>query len=139
MANLHEQLLTAIAESDFDEAKRLAQGDVNLNAPADQGASALYSAILSGDVSLVQLMLERGADPNFLAGEPAASIYTDKPLELAMQARFLMDWDKYHPIVKLLEEYGATDVDGQADSCHDFEGRERRAREWQASKSVHTG
>ena len=81
-------------------------------------------------------MLEHGADPNFLADEPAAFIYTDKPLELATQARFLMDWDKYHPIVKLLEEFGATDVDGQADSYDDFEGRERRAREWQASKAV---
>jgi hypothetical protein len=136
MANLHEQLVTAIAEGNFDEAKRLVQGGIDLNVPCDQGASALYSAILSGDISLVRMMLEHGADPNFLAAEPAASIYTETPLELAMQARFLMDWDKYQPIVKLLEEFGATDIDGQADSCDDFEGREHRAREWQASKSV---
>src|SRR5215208_185435 len=107
MVNLHEQLLTAIAESDFDEAKRLVQGGIDLNAPCDQGASALYSAILSGDVSLVRLMLEHGADPNVRADEPAASIYTEKPLDLAIQARFLMDWDTYHSIVKLLEGYGA--------------------------------
>jgi len=136
MANLHQQLLTAIAESNFDEAKRLVQGGIDLNVPFDQGASALYSAILSGDVSLVRMMLEHGADPNFLADEPAASIYTEKPLELAMQARFLMDWDKYYPIVKLLEEYGATDVDGQVDVSDDVGAPERRAREWQASKSA---
>src|SRR5215207_9787927 len=99
MANLHEQLLTAIAEGEFAEGKRLIRSGLDLNVLCDEGASALYPAILSGDVSLVQLMLEHGADPNFLAGEPAASIYTEKPLDLAMQARFLMNWDKYHPIV----------------------------------------
>lgn len=134
MANLNEQLLTAIAESDFDEAGRLIQGGIDLNAPCDQGASALYPAILSGDVSLVQLMLEHGADPNFVADEPAASIYTEKPLELAMQARFLMDWAKYHPIVKLLEEYGATDSDGRVESRNDLQICERRAKEWQANR-----
>ena len=136
MANLHEQLLTAIAESNVGEAKRLVQGGIDLNVPCDQGASALYAAILSGDVSLVRMMLEHGANPNFLADEPAASIYTEKPLDLAMQARFLMDWDKYHPIVKLLEKFGATDDEGRVESNDDFEGLERRAREWQASKSA---
>jgi len=107
MANLHEQLLIAIAEYNFDEAKRIIRGGIDLNAACDQGASALYPAILSGDASLVQLMLEHGADPNFVAEEPAATIYTEKPLELAQEARFLMDWDKYHPIVELLKLNGA--------------------------------
>ena len=130
MANLHEQLLTAIAGGNVDEGKRLVRSGLDLNVLCDQGASPLYSAILSGDMSLVQLMLERGADPNFLAGEPAASIYTEKPLVLAMQARFLLEWDKYHPIVKLLEKYGATDIDGQVESSDDLQICERRAREW---------
>jgi hypothetical protein len=129
MANLHEQLLTAIAESNLVEAKHLIQSGVDLNLRCDQGASVLYAGILSGEVSLVRLMLEHGADPNALADEPAASIYTERPLELAMQARFLMDWDKYHPIVRLLEEFGATDVGGRVESDSDFEARERRARE----------
>ena len=107
MANLHEQLLTAIAEGNPAEAERLVQGSIDLNVPCDQGASVLYAAILSGDVSLVRVLLEHGADPNFHAGEPAATIYTEKPLELARQARFLMDWEKYHPIVELLELNGA--------------------------------
>jgi hypothetical protein len=129
MANLHEQLLNAIAEAEFDEGKRLVRSGLDLNVPCDQGASVLYPAILSGDVSLVQLMLEHGADPNFLAGEPAASIYTEKPLELAMQVRFLMDWDKYHPIVKLLEEFGATDSCGFIEPSNDLKVREERAKE----------
>ena len=135
MANLHEQLLTAIAEGKIDEAKRLVQAGIDLNVPCDEGASALYPAILSGDVSLVRMMLEHGANPNFVANEPAASIYTEKPLDLAMQARFLMDWDKYHPMVKLLGEYGAADVDGQVE-VNDVGACERRARVWQASKSA---
>jgi hypothetical protein len=52
-------------------------------------------------------MLEHGADPNLQADEPAATIYTERPLDLALQARFLMNWDKYDPIVKLLERFGA--------------------------------
>ena len=103
MVNLHEQLMAAIAEDNVDEVERLVQSGLNLNARCDQGASALYGAILCGNVSVIRLMLEHGADPNLLADEPAAFTYTEKPLDLAMQARFLMDWDKYHPIVKLLE------------------------------------
>lgn len=136
MANLHDQLLTAIAESNLVEAERLIRSGVDLNVRCDQGAPVLYAGILSGNMSLVRLMLEHGADPNLLADEPAASIYAEKPLELAMQARFLMEWDKYHPIVRLLEEFGATDVDERIESESDFEARERRAREWQSSKAA---
>jgi hypothetical protein len=136
MANLHEQLLTAVAESNLVEAERLIRSGVDLNVRCDQGASLLYAGSLSGDVTLVRLMLEHGADPNILADEPAASVYTEKPLELAMQARFLMHWDKYHPIVRLLEEFGATDVDGRVESESDFGERERRAREWQSSRAA---
>ncbi len=136
MSNLHEQLLTAIAEGNLDKAKRLVASGLDINAPCAEGASALYPAILSGDMSLVRMMLEHNADPNFLADEPAATIYTEKPIDLAMQARFLMDWDRYNPIVKLLEEFGATEVDGLVESANDLKVRERRAREWQSSKSV---
>jgi ankyrin repeat protein len=134
--NLHEQLMTAIAEDNVDEVRRFIQSGIDLNARCDQGTSALYGAILHGNISIIQLMLEHGADPNLLADEPAASIYTEKPLELAMQARFLMDWNKYHPVVKLLERYGATDSDGRVESSADLKVREQRAKEWQASKSV---
>jgi hypothetical protein len=109
MTRLHENLLAAIASEQFDEARRLVCSGLDLNLRCAEGASALYPAILSADVTLIRLMLEHGADPNFVADEPAASIYTEKPLELAKQARFLMNRDKFDPVVKLLEEFGATD------------------------------
>jgi hypothetical protein len=80
-------------------------------------------------------MLEHGADPNLVADEPPASIYTEKPLDLAHQARFLMDWDKYHPIVKLLEAFGATNDIGEVEK--DSKIVALRAREWQSRKVVH--
>jgi len=109
MTDLHEELLAAIASNDFEEAGCLIRSGLDLNVRCAQGASALYPAILSGEVSLVRLMLEHGADPNLVANEPAASIYTEKPLELAKQARFLMNRVRFEPIVKLLEEFGATE------------------------------
>lgn len=109
MTDVHEELLAAIAEGDSEKATRLIRSGLDLNVPCEQGAPVLYPAILSGDVLLVRLMLEHGADPNFAADEPAATIYADNPLELAKQARFLMDKDKYHPVVTLLEEFGASE------------------------------
>ena len=120
MADLNERLLTAIAESDFVEARRIIQSGIDLNVPYDQGASFLFPAILAGDLDIVRTMLEYGADPNFPAKEPGVSIYTDRPFELAMQARFLMDWERYDPIVKLLEKHGATDSEGRRDFSLDL-------------------
>ena len=110
MTNIHEEVLAAIAEGKFEEAKHLIRTGIDLNLPCARGATLLYPTILSGEVSLVRLMLECGADPNFVAEEPGATIYAEKPLELAKQARFLMDWAKYHPIVQVLEEFGATNA-----------------------------
>jgi ankyrin repeat protein len=134
MIDVYEQFLTAVVESDVKEVRRLIEIGLELNKRCDQGASALFGAILHGDPISIRLMLEHGADPNLLADEPAASVYTEKPLALARQARFLMDWEKFHPIVKLLEEYGATDSDGQVESDLDSKTVEIRACEWQARK-----
>ena len=116
--------------------QRLIDNGIDLNNRCDQGASALSGAILQGNLSIIRLMLEHGADPNLLADEAAASIYSEKPLDLARQASFLMDWEKYHSIVKLLESFGATDCDGREESVEDSKAREIRAREWQARKAV---
>jgi hypothetical protein len=45
------------------------------------------------------------------AEDPGATIYAEKPLELAEQARFLLDRDKYQPIVEPLDQFGATGID----------------------------
>ncbi len=136
MIDVYEQLMGAVVEDNVEEVQELIQNGIDLNSRCDQGASALSGAILHGNLSIVQLMLEHGADPNLLADEPAATIYSEKPLGLALQASFLMDWDKYHPIVKLLESFGATDCDGRVESDENSKAREIRAREWQAGKPV---
>jgi hypothetical protein len=133
MMSLHEQLITAIVKDNVGEVSRLIQDGLDLNVRCDQGASALFVAILQGNITILQLMLEHGADPNLVADEPAATIYAEKPLELAMQSRFLLDWEIYHPIVKLLEQYRATDSDGCVESGDKLEVRKRRAKEWQNS------
>ena len=81
---------------------------------------------------MVQLLLEHGADPNYRAVEPAASIYTEKPLALARQARMLMNWDQYHPIVQLLEKFGATDEDTPHESQDLLEKSKAEAKRWQS-------
>jgi hypothetical protein len=106
MIDVHEQLMGAVVEDNVQEVQRLIENDIDLNSRCDQGASALSGAILHGNLSIIRLMLEHGADPNLVADEPAATIYSEKPLDLALQASFLMDWEKYHPIVKLLESFG---------------------------------
>ena len=136
MIDVYEQLMGAVGEDSVEKVQELIQNNIDLNSRCDQGASALSGAIVHGNLSIVQLMLEHGADSNLLADDPAATIYGKKPLDLALQARFLMDWDKYHPIVKLLESFGATDCDGPVASDDDLRGREIRAREWQAQKAV---
>lgn len=109
MTTLHKKLLDMIAEGETQKAMGLVRGGLDMNLPCDQGASVLYPAILLGNISLIRLMLEHGADPNFMADEPAATIYARKPLELARQAYFLIDQEKYYPVIKLLEEFGAID------------------------------
>ena len=132
MIDVYEQFMTAVVGNDVREVTRLIELGIDLNHRCDQGASALSGAILQGNLIIIGLMLENGADPNLVADEPAASIYTEKPLDLARQARFLMDWDKYHPIVKLLEAFGATNENGEVEN--DSKAVELRAREWQSRK-----
>ncbi len=136
MATDYDKLLDAINCGDVTEAERLINSGLDLNNPCDQGAPPLYAAILNGHHALVQKMLDLGANPNYCADEPAASMYTEKPLDLAMQARFLMDWDRFHPIVRTLLEYGATDFDGRRETPDDLAARERRAREHQNDRTA---
>jgi ankyrin repeat protein len=136
METLQDQLLAAIDSNDLETASRLVTGDIDLNVPcADlDGAPVLFFAILKGNYSMVQLMLEHGANPNYRADEAVASIYTEKPLDLARQARMLMDWETYHAIVKLLESFGATYEDGQVESNDQIEKSKAEAEKRQSQK-----
>lgn len=136
MGTAYDELLAAINGGDAAEAERLIETGLNLNSPCDEGATPLYAAILNGHHSLVRLILDRGVDPNFVADEPAASMYTEKSLDLAMQARFLMDWEKFDPIAKTLIEYGSTDFDGNTESPDQLALIRQRAREHGGNKSA---
>jgi hypothetical protein len=124
-----DQLMTAIANDNVEQARSLVSNGGDLNIRCDQGASLIYGAILKGNISIVRLLLENGADLNFVAYEPAATIYADRPLDLAKQCRFLVDWDRYNAIVTLLKQFGATETDRAEITDAEIE---RRAREWQS-------
>lgn len=136
METLRDQLLSAIDKDDVKRASQIIASGIDLNVPCAEldGAPALFLAILKGNQTMVQLMLEHGADPNYRADDPVASIYSAKPLDLARQARMLMDWEKYHAIVKLLEKFGATYENGQVDSRDHVEKSKAEAKRWQSQK-----
>jgi ankyrin repeat protein len=136
MEGLTNQLLAAIDSRDLEGASRVINDDIDLNVPCAelQGAPPLFLAILSGNLAMVQLLLDHGADPNFRAQEPAASIYTEQPLALAKQSRMLMNWDQYHPIVMLLEKFGAIDEGASVESQSSLEKTKAEAKKWQSQK-----
>lgn len=136
METLHNQLLAAIDNDDVRKALEIITNDMDLNLPCAEldGAPVLFFAILKGNYSMVQLMLEHGANPNYRANEAVASIYTEKPLDLARQARMLMDWEKYHAIVKLLESFGATYEDGQVESDDQVQKSKAEAKKRQSQR-----
>ncbi len=113
--NLFEKFYAAVEEEDISEVEKIIDNGFDLNARDEEGATVLFFMILQGNIELIKLLLECGANPNISADEPAASIFTEKPLDLAQQLRFLTNWEKYHPIVKLLENFGAKDFEGRSD------------------------
>ncbi len=110
-----EKIYGAIEQEDISEVEILISNRFDLNSRDEDGATVLFFAILQGNIKIVKLLLEHGANADIIADEPAASIFTEKPLDLAQQLRFLTDWGKYHPIVKLLEKFEATDYEGKSD------------------------
>ncbi len=112
MNDSHAMLLAAIAADDVAEVERIAASDIDLNLPCDHGATALFPAILRGNTDLVRVLLNHGADPNFVTPKESWEIYAPKPLDTALAARAVVDWDTYDPIVSLLQAAGATDCDG---------------------------
>ena len=114
----HDQLLSAIDQDDVKTASEILPDGIDLNQPCAEldGAPALFLAILKGNAAMVQL----------------AAIYTAKPLNLARQAHLLMDWEKYHAIVEILERFGGTDEDGHIDSSDLIETTKAEAKRWQS-------
>ena len=112
--NQYNLLLKAVETESVQQIRELASSGLDINyrlnihSRCDDGASVLFSAVLRGNVEVIRTLLDLGADPNFQAVEPALSIYADSPLDVAIQARNLMDWEKFDPVVHLLIDYGAS-------------------------------
>ena len=130
---LFDKLADAIVQNNIVEVEQIISDSFALDETDEDGAPVLYTAIMHGNLQIVRLLLERGANPNFVAEESAAIIYAEKPLELVQGLRFILDWDKYQPLSNLLVEFGATDSEGQTDISEvDLKVLEQRARAWQA-------
>lgn len=126
----------AVEQENVGEVEKIINDGFDLNEPDEEGATALFFAILQGNVEIVQLLLEKGANADVTIEEPAASIFTEKPLDLAQQLRFLTNWEKYNPIVKLLEKFGAKDFEGRTDFTEEqLKVAEEKAKQWQKQKS----
>ena len=110
----YELLLKAVQTSDVHQIRELVSSGLDINHrfnipnSCDDGASVLFGAVLYANLEVIRTLLELGANPNFRAVEPALSVYADTPLDVAIQARLVMDWEKYNPVVQLLIDYGAT-------------------------------
>ncbi len=116
---LFDKLADAIVQNNIVEVEQIISDSFALDETDEDGAPVLYTAIMHGNLQIVRLLLERGANPNFVAEEPAATIYDEKPLNLVQGLRFLVNWDEYQPIAKLLVEFGATDSEGRTDISED--------------------
>lgn len=115
--NRYALLLKAVETGNLLEIRELVCSGLNVNyrldihSRCDDGASVLFGAVLYANLEVIRTLLELGADPNLQSIEPALTIYADTPLDVAIQARLLLDWEKYDAVVKLLIEYGAKGYD----------------------------
>jgi hypothetical protein len=134
MSPTMSRVLQALAARDAAALSSAVQDCEAIDERLPDGESVLFHAVLSGHIDFVETLIAGGADPNFRATEPAEDSLAPTPLELAQQARFLMDWDKYHPIVELLRAYVARKPEGFAYASGGLEAIEARARSWQAGQ-----
>src|SRR5262245_9048010 len=107
------RVLDCFAGGDAHALSEAARACPNLDERLDDGESALFHAVLPGRAEFVETMLTGGAHPNFRATGPAKNALARTPLELAQQARFLLDWERYHPIAILLQAHGARDAENR--------------------------
>lgn len=77
--------------------------DEKLNCPI------IFYAVLAGNIKSVEALIQAGANVNQSALEPGCSILAETALSLAMQCSHLQGYEKFNPIVKLLEQHGAKD------------------------------
>lgn len=97
-------LINCVANNQIEDAEKLIEDGVDINAQDKNGETALLKAVTIQNVAMAQVLLEKGADPNI---HGIAPYYRsgDAPLVLAIK-------ESNVEIVKLLLEYGAS-----ADTC----------------------
>jgi ankyrin repeat protein len=93
-------LMATAYGGDLDAATWLIEHGANVKAQTEAGCTALNGAAISGNVALVKLLLDRGADPNVRYQEPNTIGDFQTP---AMNAA----WHGHAKCLKLLLEHGA--------------------------------
>jgi hypothetical protein len=131
----YRELLAAIADGREATLKSLVAGGLDLNVSLGDEPPPLFAAILAANRSVIDVLIDHGADVNFEPESPADCLYAPRPLDWAMQLRFLLDWDKYQPVAELLAGRGATDLDGFSE-LPDLDQVRERAREQQANRGI---
>ena len=135
--NLHDSLMTAVAEDNLDETKAPhPEWDRFERSLRSRRIGAVWRCLVCRSYSILLLMLEHGADPNFIADEPAASIYTRSLMRWQSKYRFLMDWDKYDQNRKVTRTIRGHRFLMVALTLWTLTMSSKRAGEWQRQKSA---
>ena len=95
-----DEFLAAARKGDVAKVKSMLDGGVDVNTRSQYGATALSFACDRGNLDLVKLLIERGADVN-----AADTFYNATPLTWAADKGFV-------EIVRLLLDKGARGIDG---------------------------
>jgi ankyrin repeat protein len=91
-----DALINAILSSQTDRAASLVRQGTPVNLPSKHGSTPLYTAAVQGELAIVRLLLEAGADPNQESSGESEGI----PLCAAAS------WGRTE-VVRLLLEHGA--------------------------------
>jgi ankyrin repeat protein len=125
-----ERLLAAVESEDLDRILAAVNAGADVNARCDDGASVLYPACLNGNVHVVWLLLNLGADPNLEAEGEAVTDYAPTPLDLVTRARSLFGPDAYLPVFDVLVRRGARGRDGRPVTRTGTAGQLQDSGEW---------
>jgi len=78
----------------------------------EEGATLLFHAVLHAKEDHIRILIRHGCNVNYRINEALSAhfVLAQTPLSLAQQCAFLIDKDKYSPVVQLLIEAGAYEI-----------------------------